>query len=166
MAGIIIPVTHTAANGVPLGAEINTKFRKFLFMDTGLLLRLLNLDMDTILLSSDRDLVNKGAISEVFAGLELVKNGSLYERQELYYWLRLSKGAQAEVDYVISHQGGILPIEVKAGTKGAMQSLYRFMELKKSQSGIRTSLENFGRIGLVDICPLYAIGMTRLSARE
>ena len=166
MAGIIIPVTHTAANGVPLGAEINTKFRKFLFMDTGLLLRLLNLDMDTILLSSDRDLVNNGAISEVFAGLELVKNGSLYERQELYYWLRLSRGAQAEVDYVISHQGGILPIEVKAGTKGAMQSLYRFMELKKSQSGIRTSLENFGRIGLVDICPLYAIGMTRLSARE
>jgi uncharacterized protein len=158
MAGIIIPVTHTAANGLPLGAEINTKFRKFLFMDTGLLLRMLNLSMEHILLSPARDLVNKGAVSEVFAGLELMKNGSPFERQELYYWLRLSKGAQAEVDYIISGNGHILPIEVKAGTKGAMQSLYRFMELKKSTSGIRTSLENFGKIGMVDICPLYAIG--------
>jgi predicted AAA+ superfamily ATPase len=158
MAGIIIPVTHTAANGLPLGAETNTKFRKFLFLDTGLLLRLLNLNMENILLSPPRDLVNKGAVSEVFAGLELIKNGSPFERQELNYWLRLSKGAQAEVDYVISGNGHILPIEVKSGTKGAMQSLYRFMELKKSGTGIRTSLENFGKIGKVDIYPLYAIG--------
>jgi predicted AAA+ superfamily ATPase len=158
MAGIIIPVTHTAANGLPLGAEINVKFRKFLFMDTGLLLRILNLEIYDILLSPDRDLVNKGDVAELFAGLELLKHGSPFERQELYYWVRLSKGAQAEIDYVISDNGCIRPIEVKAGTKGAMQSLYRFMELKKSTSAIRTSLENFGRIGLVDICPLYALG--------
>ena len=157
MAGIIIPVTHTAANGVPLGAEVNTKFRKYLFMDTGLLQRLLNLDMDNVLLSTDVNLVNKGSLAEVFVGLELLKYGSCYERQELYYWLRLDKGAQAEVDYVISKSDTIIPIEVKAGTKGSMQSLYSFMELKKSRFGIRTSLENFGRIGAIEIYPLYAI---------
>jgi hypothetical protein len=97
-------------------------------------------------------------LAEVFAGLELLKHGSPYERQELYYWLRLDHGAQAEVDYVVSAGSRIVPIEVKAGTKGAMQSLYRFMELKKSGSGIRTSMENFGRLGLVDIVPLYALG--------
>ena len=127
MAGIIISVTHTAANGVPLGAEINTKFRKFIFMDTGLLQRLLNLDMDNVLLSSNVNLVNKGALTEVFVGLELLKHGSLYERQELYYWMRLDKGAQAEVDYVISSRNIIIPIEVKAGTNGSMQSLYSCM---------------------------------------
>lgn len=157
MAGIIMPVTHTASNGVPLGAEINTKFRKYLFMDTGLLQRLLNLDMDNVLLSTDINLVNKGTLAEVFVGLELLKYGSGYERQELYYWLRLDKGAQAEVDYVISKSDAIIPIEVKAGTKGSMQSLYSFMELKKSRFGIRTSLENFGRIGNIKIYPLYAI---------
>ena len=157
MAGIIIPVTHTAANGVPLGAEVNTKFRKYLFMDTGLLQRLLNLDMDNVLLSTDINLVNKGSLAEVFVGLELLKYGSCYERQELYYWLRLDKGAQAEVDYVISKSDTIIPIEVKAGTKGSMQSLSSFMELKKSRFGIRTSLENFGRIGAIEIYPLYAI---------
>jgi uncharacterized protein len=157
MAGIIMPVTHTSANGVPLGAEVNTKFRKYLFMDTGLLQRLLNLDMDNVLLSSDVNLVNKGTLAEVFVGLELLKYGSCYERQELYYWLRLEKGAQAEIDYVLSKGDTIIPIEVKAGTKGSMQSLYRFLELKKTGFGIRTSLENFGSIGSIEIYPLYAI---------
>jgi uncharacterized protein len=157
MAGIIMPVTHTSANGVPLSADINTKFRKYLLMDTGLLQRLLNLDMNNVLLSTDVNLVNKGSLAEVFVGLELLKYGSCYERQELYYWLRLDKGAQAEVDYVLSKSATIIPIEVKAGTKGSMQSLYSFMELKKSKFGIRTSLENFGRIGNIEIYPLYAI---------
>jgi predicted AAA+ superfamily ATPase len=157
MAGIIIPVTHTAANGVPLGAQINTRFRKFLYMDTGLLQRLLNLDMNNVLLSSNVDFVNKGALAEVFVGLEFLKQGSPYERKELYYWLLLDKGAQAEVDYVITSENSIIPVEVKAGTKGSMQSLYRFMELKKSKSGIRTSLENFGKTGSINIYPLYAI---------
>jgi len=157
MAGVIFPVTHTSANGVPLGAEVNIKFRKYLFMDTGLLQRLLNLEMDNVLLSSVTDLVNKGALSEVFVGLEMLKYGNCYERQELYYWLRLDKGSQAEVDYVISSSSQIVPIEVKAGTKGSMQSLYSFMSLKHSNLGIRTSLENFGRIGSIQIYPLYAI---------
>jgi predicted AAA+ superfamily ATPase len=158
LAGVIIPVTHTAANGVPLGAEINPKFRKYLFLDTGLLQRLLNLEMDNVLLLSDTDLVNKGALAELFAGLEIQKQGNCNERQELYYWQRLEKDAQAEVDYVISKGSQIIPVEVKAGTKGSMQSLYSFMHLKHSDVGIRTSLENFGKIGTVEIYPLYAIG--------
>lgn len=38
-AGIIIPVWHTAANGIPLGAEINPKFVKYNLIDHGLLYR-------------------------------------------------------------------------------------------------------------------------------
>ncbi len=158
LAGVVIPVTHTAANGVPLGAEINPKFRKYLFLDTGLLQRLLNLEMDNVLLMSDTDLVNKGALAELFAGLEIQKQGNCNERQELYYWQRLEKDAQAEVDYVISKGSQIIPVEVKARTKGSMQSLYSFMHLKHSDVGIRISLENFGKIGTVEIYPLYAIG--------
>ena len=40
-AGIIKRVSHTAANGLPLGAEINKKFRKYIYLDSGLLLRIL-----------------------------------------------------------------------------------------------------------------------------
>ena len=51
----------------------------------------------------------------------------------------------------------IIPIEVKAGTRGAMQSLHLFIEEKNAVKGIRTSLENFGRIDKVDIYPIYAV---------
>jgi len=51
----------------------------------------------------------------------------------------------------------ILPVEVKSGIKGSMQSLRIFMEEKNSKSGIRTSLENFGCFDNIDIYPLYAI---------
>ena len=66
-------------------------------MDTGLLQRLLNLDMDNVLLSTDINLVNKGTLAEVFVGLELLKYGSCYERQNLYYWLRLEKALRPKL---------------------------------------------------------------------
>lgn len=45
---------------------------------------------------------------------------------------REAKNSQAELDYVIQIQENIVPIEVKAGTKGSMQSLYLFMQEKKT----------------------------------
>ncbi len=44
-AGIIKRVSHTAGNGLPLGAEVNEKYRKYLYLDSGLLLRILDLDL-------------------------------------------------------------------------------------------------------------------------
>jgi hypothetical protein len=38
-----------------------------------------------------------------------------------------------------------------------MQSLNLFMAEKKLTRGVRTSLENFGKSGYIDIYPLYAI---------
>ena len=51
----------------------------------------------------------------------------------------------------------IIPIEVKSGTQGAMQSLREFMKEKHSLLGVRTSLENFSRYEQIDVYPLYAI---------
>jgi hypothetical protein len=51
----------------------------------------------------------------------------------------------------------IVPIEVKAGTKGSMQSLKIFMDLKKSEKGIRVSQENFSTYQNMEVYPLYAV---------
>ena len=56
----------------------------------------------------------------------------------------------------------ILPIEVKSGTKGAMQSLRIFMKEKNIQTGVRCSLENFGLLPGIRIYPLYAAGQIRI----
>lgn len=101
MAGIIYPVIHSSANGIPLGAEINPKKRKFLLYDTGIFQRLLDLNISEILLENTLNAINKGNIAELYAGLELLKINSPYEKTALYYWHREAKSSQAEVDYVI-----------------------------------------------------------------
>jgi predicted AAA+ superfamily ATPase len=158
MAGLAIPVVHTSANGLPLGAEIDPKRQKLLLIDTGILQRLHDLDLTNILFSNNFDLVNKGSIAEMYAGLELLKSSSCYMPRQLYYWQREQKNNHAEVDYIIQQGEKIIPIEVKSGTSGKMQSLHLFMNEKKSEYGIRTSLENFVQYDKIKVYPLYAIG--------
>lgn len=157
MAGLLYSVTHSASNGIPLGAEINTKKRKILLFDTGIYQRILGLDIGILLLEDDVNIVNRGNIAELFVGLELLKNTSCYEKNDLYYWQREAKSSQAEVDYVIQMQEKIIPLEIKAGTKGSMQSMFLFLNEKKGEFGIRLSMENFSEMDKVKIYPLYAV---------
>ncbi len=163
-AGLIYRVQHTAANGLPLGAEVNIKFNKYILLDSGLLLTLLNHTTNASLSSevvsaTAADLVNKGSLTEMVAGCELIKYAKPNIKQELYYWENLSKNATAEVDYIVSRNMQLVPLEVKAGTSGKMKSLRYFMEKKKISYAIRCSLENFSRLEAdgVDIIPLYAL---------
>ena len=156
MAGLIHVVTHSSANGIPLGAETNVKKRKYLIFDTGIFQRLMGLDISILLTGEEFDSINKGHLAELHVGLELIKSSRFYEKTELYYWQREALNSQAEVDYVCQFSSSIVPVEVKAGTKGSMQSLYLFLNEKKVEKGCRLSLENFSFLPLVDIIPLYA----------
>jgi uncharacterized protein len=158
MAGLVIPVTHTSANGIPLGAESNIKKRKMLIFDTGVFQRLLGLDIANVLFENDFDMVNKGAIAELFVGLELLKSSFCYQQQDLWYWHREALNSNAEVDYLIQKQQEIIPIEVKSGKKGSMQSLYLFLKEKKRPFGIRFSIENYTKYKQIRVFPLYAAG--------
>lgn len=172
-SGIIREITRTAANGVPLGAEADIKFRKFMYLDTGLLLRFQsyidnnNQIYNNIVGWSASDLVNKGAIAEMVAGWEMVKGSMANLRYDLYYWENTTAGADSEVDYLSVREQKILPIEVKAGTSGKMKSLRFFMDKRRLSTGVRTSLENFSFLQIsttggpdkeIEIIPLYAIG--------
>ena len=174
-AGIVIPVTHTDGNGLPLGSEADKSYQKMLLLDTGLLLRLLNMTTgdiseltEQILTSDVTDLVNKGPMAEMLAGLELLHYRTPNIRHEIYYWQRQAKNSQAEVDYISSYRQTVLPIEVKAEKQGGMKSLWIFLREKKLTNAIRCSLENYGAFDYQDpeisgtvrhvqICPLYAI---------
>jgi len=157
MAGLVIPVTHTAANGIPLGAELDFKKRKMLLFDTGLFLRLLGLDIKQILFGDDFNLINKGHITELFAGLELLKAYPGYSRKDLYYWKRENKSSNAEVDYLVQKNDKIVPIEVKSSKQGSMKSIYILIEEKNINIGVRFSLENYSSYKKIKVFPLYAI---------
>ena len=174
-AGIIKRVSHTAANGLPLGAETNDKFRKYIYLDSGLLLRVLDMDFgganeltSLIITGAAEDLVNKGGMAELVLGWEIVKYGGSKNRHDLYYWENIVEGTTSEVDYIMARNMKVLPVECKAGTSGKMKSLRLFMRNKHIADAVRCSLENFSLLTYQDekdsemlkrihICPLYAI---------
>ena len=174
-AGIIKRVSHTAANGFPLGAETNDKFRKYIYLDSGLLLRILDMDMgsaqqltELILAGTAEDLVNKGGLAEMVLGWELIKYNNPRSQHDLYYWENTAEGTRSEVDYIIARDMRVLPIECKASTSGKMKSLHVFMRQKHLTDAIRCSLENFSLLENQDkqdentlrriaINPLYAV---------
>ncbi len=174
-AGVLVPVTHSSGNGLPLGDEADESIHKILLLDTGLMLRLLNMTMgDTsaitaqILTATAADLVNKGPMAEMLAGLELLHYLTPNLHHDLYYWVRQAKNSTAEIDYLLSRDMKVLPFEVKAGVQGGMKSLWDFMREKKLDQAVRCSLENFGKFDYidaeaegavrhVDVYPLYAL---------
>jgi predicted AAA+ superfamily ATPase len=157
MAGLAFPVYHTSANGFPLGAQMDPKKFKVLLYDTGIFQHILGLNIREYLVVEEMDMVNKGSLAEIYAGLEIMKASSILDKPQLFYWHRQERGSNAEVDYVIRQGNEIVPVEIKSGYSGKMQSMRLFMKEKKLNRGIRSSLENFGRDGNIEIIPLYAI---------
>ena len=158
MAGLVYSATHSSANGLPLAAETNPRYRKLMILDTGIYQRFLRLDLTGLLLDEKIEQINKGALAEMFVGTELVKSQNNRLSAELYYWQREKEGSTAEIDYVIQRDREIVPVEVKAGTKGTMQSMFLFLKEKRRNYGIRCSMENFGEFQNIKIYPLYAAG--------
>jgi predicted AAA+ superfamily ATPase len=94
----------------------------------------------------------------MFVGTELLKSASPYEQTQLFYWTREERNSRAEVDFVVQIGDKIVPVEVKSGSRGKMQSMWQFLKEKQSEYGVRTSLENFGQYDTIKVVPLYAVG--------
>jgi len=138
MARIASKVHHSAANGIPLSAEINRRRFKMLYLDIGLLCTGLNLN---VLDLNDRDLtlVNKGAVAEQFIGQQLLHAGQYYEAPVLHCWMREVKSAAAEVDYLLTSGQQVIPVEVKSGSAGTLKSLHQFIKEKQTPLALRFS---------------------------
>lgn len=178
LAGLVIPVIATSGNGIPLDAEANEKNMKILLLDSGLLLSVLQLEgnlaqhlVDLIMTGSPQDLVKKGGLVEMVAGLELLRNKPCVQRQKMFYWEK-SGNSIAEIDYLDTFHLKVTPIEIKSGTQGGMKSLWQFMREKRLTEAIRCSFENFGEFTYTDpqadnaerhitIIPLYALDNLR-----
>lgn len=130
-------VLGSAANGVPLAAEVQEKYLKVILLDVGLCSAILGLSLDQINLITELDLINKGGIAEQVVGQLLRTIAPPYVEPALYYWHREEKGSSAEIDYVIQYRNIVIPIEVKAGSTGSLKSLHYFMGLKQFPLAVR-----------------------------
>ncbi len=134
MSRIVHAVHHTAANGVPLGAESSEKSFKLLLVDVGLLGRIAGLRLADV-----EDLVPayEGRLAEQVVGQQLLALGPAFEDRRLFTWRREARNANAEVDYLWTIGETILPVEVKAGPTGRLRSLHQFLAEKRRAVGVR-----------------------------
>jgi predicted AAA+ superfamily ATPase len=139
LARVCHRVEHTAANGLPLGAETRPGSFKVILADVGLaavqlgLSRLDLKDLNAVVWA------NKGGVAEQFVGQHLRCLSQPYEDPRLFYWQR-TEGRQGEIDYVIQYGGHVIPVEVKAGKAGSMKSLHAFMYGKQLSCALRLDI--------------------------
>lgn len=134
---LVTLISHTAANGVPLGAEVKDSSRKAALLDVGLLHALLGTPAGSTF-PEWKTLVPelKARTSEQLAVQHLRLLGSSHQRAELFTWRR-EGGRAGEIDHVLQAQGRVIPLELKAGTAGSMKSLHHFMHDKALDFAIR-----------------------------
>jgi len=137
MARLINRVVHSACNGLPIGAEAKEKDFKPLFLDIGLVCNALGLKLTDLHMQNKLLLVNNGPATEQFIGQHLLYSGRADEVPELFYWNREKKNSSAEVDYVTTVAGKIIPVEVKAGKSGTLRSLKLMMFEKGLHLAVR-----------------------------
>lgn len=155
-AGLINQVFATAASGIPLIAQANTKKFKLLFLDVGLVKRAMNLDL-SLLFEDDLMLINQGTLAEQLVGQELLTLASPHETSSLFFWAREEHGSSAQVDYITTVGSQIVPIEVKSGATGKMKSLILFMQEKHLPLGLRISQNPLSYKDKILSLPFYLI---------
>jgi len=133
---LLLHIVHsTTASGLPLGATTSPKVIKPLFLDIGLMQHICGINPNEMIKEKNLSNIYKGALVEQFVGQELLAAGGT-ENLKVYYWSRAKKNSTAEVDYLITKDGEIFPVEVKSGPAGKLKSMHIFLdEHPDSQKG-------------------------------
>lgn len=140
-ARIAVPVYHTNATALPLKAQSDESVFKLYFLDVGLVNCLQGAEWTSLM--RDQDLLTKGFLAEQFVAQHLFYKLDGFESPELFYWLRDKKKQNAEIDFILSKSGRIIPLEVKAEVSGRMKSLLVFMGEKQFPMGVKMDLNHF-----------------------
>lgn len=72
----------------------------------------------------------------------------------MIYW---ESGTQAEVDFIIYNEDGLIPVEVKASDNITSKSLNVYIKRYNPKYAIRISTKNFGLKNNIKSVPLYAV---------
>lgn len=137
---------------MPLHGFCKENIFKLYYFDIRMLNSALQLDPKAIL-SYDFDNY-KGFLAENFVALELISSGE----KNLVAWHE----ATAEVEFVLEKNGGIIPIEVKAGSVTQAKSLKVFIEKYNSSNSyiLSANIYSAHKNRAMKI-PIYAAGLLK-----
>lgn len=119
-------------------APLSVKSRaapKLLPLDIGLALASMGVPL-TAMLARPTDALPDGRVAEMVVG-QLLVSAELYRENQIYFWVRETPQASAELDYLAPVRRGHLPIEVKAGASGSLKSLHQYLARVERRVGVR-----------------------------
>ena len=111
------------------------KSPKLFWLDTGLVNYVAGMQ-EQMLFNADADELWNGDIAEHIVAQELLGSDFTFGKKRMF-WVRNAKNSQAEVDFLISFKGHLLPIEVKTGSNSKLKSLHIFMADSKEHIALR-----------------------------
>lgn len=149
-AGMIHRVNRVSAPRLPLISYEDKKAFKLFHLDVGLLGAMSDLDEQTLIEPNRLFTEFRGSLTEQYVLQELVAAGT-----RPWYWT--SRNGAAQVDFLISAAGEVIPIEVKAATNLKSKSLRVYRDTYTPPLAVRTSLAP--RIVQDELLclPLYAV---------
>ena len=128
---LIYPTTSTELPLVP----DHRKSPRLQFLDTGLLNHAAGLQA-RYFEHVDLHSFYRGRLAEHIVAQEMLCQTDTTLDKPLF-WVREKRQSTAEVDFVLRHEGGVIPVEVKAGASGSLRSLHEFMNRSDCDLAVR-----------------------------
>ena len=145
-AGLVIKVNLIGRPSVPLSAYAEPSFFKLYCSDVGLLCAMARVPASSIICGDERYREFKGGMAENYVLTELAASAE----GTPFYW---RSGNKAEVDFVHMIGDAIVPIEVKSGYPGRMQSMEQYISEYDPEKAFVISERNV-RPGKLTFLPL------------
>jgi len=105
------------------------------WLDTGLLNYSAGVQQE-VFGANELSAVWRGLVAEHIVGQELIAEDYSVLAQRTF-WIREAKNSNAEIDYLISYSGRLIPVEVKSGVGTTLKSLHLFMDQAPHRLAVR-----------------------------
>ena len=145
-SGMILSSNKIKKAEIPLKVYQDEEYFKLYLSDVGILVAMSEIRFNDLIL--DKTFSFRGAITENYVAQEFTANDI-----SLYYW---TYGRNAQVDFIIYNNDGIIPVEVKSGDNVRSTSLKFYINENKPKYSIQLSTRNFGFENNIKSIPLYA----------
>ncbi len=155
-SGLIYVVNKISIPKIPLKAYSEISSFKIFPVDIGLLSAMAEIDIKTLIDGNDIFVEFKGLLAEQYVAQQLI---SMYNKQLFYY---ASKDNYYEVDFLVSINNNIIPIEVKSGYNTKSKSLSYIIEKYKLDNAYKISLNDYDNKNCIKNIPLYALNLLNI----
>jgi uncharacterized protein len=153
-AGLVQKVSRITKAAIPLPAYLDLSAFKIYLLDVGLLRKKAGLDAKMILNPNDLFSEFKGALAENYILQSLLAQ---FDNAPAYW----TSNGRAELDFLLQHEGELIPIEVKSAENIRGKSLSVYGEEINPKVKIRFSMRNLiQQEGLINI-PLFLVDRTK-----